>query len=441
MSVELLTILMLGGVLLGIFTGFPVAFVLGGLGVLFGLIALPYDRLVHMIAFRTFNIMSVEVFAAVPLFVFMGAMVERSGIAEIAFNVVHRAMGRLRGGLALATIVICVLFAATTGLIGASVVTMGLVAIPAMLKRNYSKPLATGVVAAGGTLGILIPPSIMLILYAPMAGVSVVDMYAGAIIPGLLLAALYAVYIIVKCYIDPNAGPALGAEEKEEIVSGSLLLDAVKSIFPFMLLILTVLGSIFFGITTSTEAAAMGSFGSLILAAAYRNLTWKTFTEAANFTLKVTAMVVLLAVGASLFTGTFLAAGCGKVVSEFLLGLGLGPWGILLVLLFIIFLLGMFIDWLGILFIMVPIFGPIVTAIGFDPLWAGLVVCVSMQLSFLTPPFAYAIFYLKGLALEGVTLGDLYRGVVPFLIMQLIVVVLCLIFEPLTLWLPAVLAR
>jgi len=436
MNVELLTILMFVSVFAGVFAGFPIAFVLASLGIIFGFIALPLPQLVFMIPLRIFDILSVEVFAAVPLFVFMGAMVERAGIAEIAYGVMYKILGPLRGGLALATVVICTLFAAATGIIGASVITMALVAIPAMLKRGYDKQLAMGTVAASGTLGILIPPSVMLILYAPMAGVSVVDMYAGAIIPGLILSTLYNLYILIKCYTNPNAGPALSPEERGKIVLAPLFLEAIKSLVPFLFLIVAVLGSIFLGITSATEGAGIGSLGSIIISAAYRKLTMKQLKEAAYFSLRVSAMVIFVAMGANLFTGTFLSAGCGKVVSNVLLGLGIGPWGILLMLLFIIFILGMLIDWIGILFIMVPIFGPIVAGLGFDPLWVGIVICVSLQMSFLTPPFAYAIFYLKGLDFEGVSYGDIVRGVIPFVILQAIGTAICLMFKPLALWLP-----
>ncbi len=439
MSTELLTLLMLVSVFAGVFAGFPIAFVLASLGIIFGFIALPLPQLVFMVPLRIFDILSVEVFAAVPLFVFMGAMVERAGIAEIAYGVMYKILGPLRGGLALATVAICTLFAAATGIIGASVITMALVAIPAMLKRGYDKRLAMGTVAASGTLGILMPPSVMLILYAPMAGVSVVDMYAGAIIPGLILSTLYNLYILIKCYANPNAGPALSLEDRGKIVWLQLFLEVINSLVPFLFLIVAVLGSIFLGLTSATEGAGIGSLGSIIISAAYRKLTLKQLKEAAYFSLRVSAMVIFVAMGANLFTGTFLSAGCGKVVSNVLLGLGIGPWGILLLLLFIIFILGVLIDWIGILFIMVPIFGPIVAGLGFDPLWVGIVICVSLQMSFLTPPFAYAIFYLKGLDFEGVKYGDIVRGVIPFVILQAIGTALCLIFKPLALWLPRLL--
>jgi tripartite ATP-independent transporter DctM subunit len=426
-------------VFVGVFAGFPVTFVLASLGIIFGLIALPPQQLVFMIPLRIFDILSTEVFAAVPLFVFMGAMIERSGIAEIAYAVMYKIFGPLRGGLALATVVICTLFAAATGIIGASVITMALVAVPAMLKRGYDKRLAMGTVAASGTLGIIIPPSVMLILYAPMAGVSVIDMYAAAIIPGLVLSTLFILYIAIKCYTNPNAGPALSPEERGKLVWSQLLLEVIKSLVPFLFLIIAVLGSIFLGITSATEGAGVGSIGSIIISAVYKKLNLKQLKEAAYFSVRVSTMVIFVALGANLFTGTFLSAGCGKVVSNVLLGLGIGPWGILLLLLFIIFILGMLIDWIGILFIMVPIFGPIVAGLGFDPLWVGIVICVSLQISFLSPPFAYAIFYLKGLNFEGVRYSDIVGGVIPFVILQAIGTALCLIFKPLALWLPRVL--
>jgi tripartite ATP-independent transporter DctM subunit len=308
-----------------------------------------------------------------------------------------------------------------------------------MLKRGYNKELALGTVAASGTLGMIIPPSIMLIFYAPMAGVSVVDMFAGAIFPGLILSALFAVYVIIRCYIRPEDGPALPMEEREQVVATRLLYEAMKSLLPFVILILAVLGSIFFGIAAPTEAAAMGALGSLILSAAYRKLSWAALADSVYFCTKVSVMVIFIALGANLFIGTFLSAGCGRVVSSFLLGLGIGPWGILLLLLGFVFILGMFIDWIGILFVMVPIFGPIITGLGFDPLWVGLVICVSLQISFLTPPFAYAIFYLKGLSFEGVEYGDIVKGVIPFVALQAVALILVLVFKPITLWLPSLL--
>ncbi len=435
MSVDLLTVLMFVGILLGVATGFPIAFVLGGLGVLFGFLS--GVGIQGLVPIRAFGVVDEYIFACIPLFVFMGCMMERSGCSELAFGTLHKWMGNIRGGLAIATILICTLFAATTGIIGASVTTMGLVALPAMLKRGYDKPLATGCVCAGGTLGILIPPSIMLVLYAPMAGVSVARMFMGAFLPGLLLSSLFVVYIAVVCYLKPGLAPVMEEEEETGLTRWQSFFLGAKSLFPPLFLILAVLGSIFFGIAAPTEAASVGALGAIVLAALYRKLDWQNLKGASYNTIKISTMIIFICLGANLFTGTFLTAGCGRVVSEFVLGLGLSSWGIFALVLFIVFLLGMFIDWVGILLIMVPIFAPILTNLGFEPLWFGLVICISLQMSFLTPPFAYSIFYLKGLNIEGVTLMDLYRGVVPFLALQALGTFLCIVFPQIVTFLPS----
>jgi len=435
LSAGLITILMFVGVILGVATGFPIAFVLGGLGVIFGFLA--GIGIEYLIPIRAFGVVSTYIFACIPLFVFMGCMMERSGCSELAFSTLHRWMGNLRGGLAIATVLISTLFAATTGIIGASVTTMGLVALPAMLKRGYNKPLATGCVCAGGTLGILIPPSIMLVLYAPMAGVSIARMFMGAILPGLLLSALFIFYIGIRSFINPSMGPPMPAEERGHFTRRQNFIMGAKSLFPPLFLILAVLGSIFFGIAAPTEAASVGALGSIILAVIYGKFNWQNLKEASYNTLKISTMIMFVALGANLFTGTLITAGGGPVITNFMLGLGLGRWGVFAVVLLIIFVLGMFIDWVGILLIMVPIFNPILNSLGFDPLWVGLIICVSLQMSFLTPPFAYSIFYLKGLHIEGVTMMDLYRGVVPFVLLQATGTFLCIAFPKIVTFLPS----
>lgn len=435
MSAELITILMFVGIILGVSTGFPVAFVLGGLGVIFGLLA--GIGVEHLVPIRAFGVASTYIYACIPLFVFMGCMMERSGCSELAFGTLHRWMGKLRGGLAIATVLICTLFAATTGIVGASVTTMGLVALPAMLKRGYNKPLATGCVCAGGTLGILIPPSIMLVLYAPMAGVSIARMFMGAILPGFLLSALFIFYIGIRSYINPSMGPPLADEERERFTRRQNFIMGARSLFPPLFLILAVLGSIFFGIAAPTEAAGVGALGSIVLAVIYGKFNRQNLKEASYNTLKISTMIMFLALGANLFIGTLITAGGGPVITNFTLGLGLGRWGTFALILFIIFMLGMFIDWVGILLIMVPIFNPILSSLGFDPLWVGLIICISLQMSFLTPPFAYSIFYLKGLHIEGVTMMDLYRGVVPFVLLQATGTFLCILFPKIVTFLPS----
>lgn len=438
---ELAVVLMFAAVLVGVGSGFPVAFVFGGLGVLFGIITWGPQQILYLLPIRTYGILSEYIFACIPLFVFMGCMIERAGIAERAYEIMYKWFGPVRGGLAIATVVICTLFAATTGIIGASVITMGLLALPAMVKRNYNKPLATGCVCAGGTLGIIIPPSIMLIVYAPMAGVSVARMLFAAIIPGLVLAALYIVYILVACLIKPEWGPALPKEERPKLQFLPMLREGLIGLFPFIFLVLAVLGTIFFGLAAPTEAAAMGALGAILMTALYGKLNLKNLQETVFATLKISTMVIFVALGANLFTGTFLGLGGGDVIGGFMTGIGLGPWGVFLLVLTIIFVLGMLMDWIGILFLIVPIFGPVLAKLGFDPLWAGTVICVLLQTSFLTPPFAFSIFYLKGIIPPGVTLGDIYKGVIPFVLLQILGTALVIIYKPLALWLPSMILK
>jgi len=439
MSPELTTILMILSLFI-LLAGFPIALGVGTVGLVFGLLT-SGPSFLYMIPMRIVDgTLSEYILAAVPLFIFMGTMMQTSGVAERAFGVLHKWMGGINGGLGVATILLAMLFAATTGVVGASETAIGLLAVPAMLKARYSHSLASGCVCAGGTLGILIPPSIMLILYAPMAGVSVLQMFAGAIIPGMLMGVSYIVYVIIRCAVNPSLGPGTGTGERVRILSRESLIEGFKYLLPPGLLVFMVLGSIFFGIASPTEAGAVGSIGSVLLSIVYRKLTWKDFKQNCYTTLRVTSMIIFIACAANLYTGAFLSAGCGQVITDFLLGLGLGSWGIFITMLVIIFFMGCFIDWIGILLIVVPIFSPILLNLGFNPLWVGLVICTSLQISFLTPPFAYSIFYLKGLNL-GLELSSMYVGIMPFVGLQFITVILIILFPELCLWLPRVLGN
>jgi tripartite ATP-independent transporter DctM subunit len=437
MTPEYLAVTMFLGVIVLVFAGVPLYLALGALGLYFGIAGgwapQVYDQFIN----RIFGLMSSEVLPAVPLFVFMGAILDKSGAADKLFGAFYLAMGGLRGGLAVATIIICTIFAACTGVVGASVTTMGMLALPAMLKRNYNIPLATGAICAGGTLGILIPPSVMMLLYGPMVGLSVAKMFMGAFIPGLVLAGLFVSYIVVICLIKPEYGPPMPKEERQAIpmlkVAGEILLYLV----PPMFLILAVLGSIFLGVASPTEAAAMGGLGSLLVAIFYRKLTLRVLYEGVMNTLKITTMVMFVAVGAFMFSGVFMALGGAKLIGNFIIALPLGKWGILAVMMVVIFILGMLIDWIGILFIVVPIFTPVVIGLGFDPLWFALVVCVNLQMSFISPPFAYSIFYLKGVSPPQVQMMDIIKGVIPFLVLQAIGTGLVILFPRLILWLPS----
>ncbi len=437
MSPELVTILMILSLFI-LLAGFPLAFGIGTVGLFFGYIT-SGQAFLYMMPQRVMNgVLSEYILAAVPLFIFMGNMMQTSGVAERAFHLLHRWLGGVKGGLAVATVLLAMMFAATTGVVGASETAIGLLAVPSMLKANYSKSLASGSVCAGGTLGILIPPSVMLILYAPMAGVSVIQMFAGAVIPGVLMGISYIVYIMIRCAINPSLGPSLPPEEHMHFFTKRSFTEGIKYMFPPMALVVLVLGSIFFGIASPTEAGAVGAVGATALGLAYKKLTWADFKLNCYTTIRVTSMIIFIAVAASLYTGAFLNAGCGDVISEFLLSFGFGDWGIFITMLLIIFFMGCFIDWIGILMITIPIFAPILMKLGFDPLWVGLVICTSLQISFLTPPFAYSIFYLKGLNL-GLEITDMYWGVIPFVGLQALVVILIIIFPGLCMWLPKVL--
>jgi tripartite ATP-independent transporter DctM subunit len=333
---------------------------------------------------------------AIPLFVFMGIVIERAGIAGRLFDAMYVLLGGLRGGLAIATMVACTIFAAATGVVGATVVTMGIMAMPAMLKYRYDKSLACGTICAGGALGILIPPSILILVYAPVANVSVGALLIGAFVPGILLSVLYMLYIGILCYLRPEKGPAISLERRVPALEKLKML--ATSVLPVCLLILAVLGTIFFGLAAPTEAAAIGALAAVFMAACYRALTWQALKEAAIRTVTTSAMVYLVVIGASFFTSIFMRLGCGDVVETLVMGLPFGKWGILITMWLIIVIMGCFLDWIGIVMIVVPLFSPIAVKLGFDPIWFAMMNIVVLQTSFLSPPFAYTIFYLKGIA-------------------------------------------
>ncbi|MCS7234317.1 MAG: TRAP transporter large permease subunit [Synergistetes bacterium] len=430
----ILAIMMFPLIALGVFLGFPVFAVLMGAALLLGFIGWGPQVMDQMVSCAFWVLMN-DALPAVPLFVFMGSMMEKSRLADKAFKLMQIILGPIRGSLALATIVLCTLLAAGTGIVGASVTMMGLLALPVMLERKYDIPLATGTIIAGGTLGILIPPSIMLVLYGPLANLSVARLFTAAIMPGLLLSGLYIAYIFIRCLINPSLGPALPPEERKVPLKQLLALISLDLI-PFLFTILAVLGSILFGLASPTEAAGVGCVASLALAAIHKQLNLKNILAAVKETAMTSSFILTITLGANIFTGVFLALGGGTVITNLLMSLPLGPYGILFVILAIIFILGFFIDWIAILLIFIPIVTPIVPKLGFNPLWFATVVCVCLQTSFLTPPFAYSIFYLKGIAPPQVKLNHIYKGVVPFVILQLIGTALCVKYPQIVLWLP-----
>ncbi len=427
-------VLMLVLFLIFLMLGFPIAFTLMAMGVGFGSYALG-DNVFQLFVQRTYSVMANDVLISIPLFLFMGYVVERASILDRLFQSIQLAAGWIPGSLAVATLVTCALFATATGIVGAVVTLMGLLAFPAMLRAGYDTRLAAGVVCAGGCLGILIPPSVMLILYAATAGVSVVKLYAAAFFPGLMLAGLYIVYVVVRTTLNPSLAPKLPREERN--VPSSVVLTALAtSFFPLAILILGVLGAIMFGFATPSEAAAIGALGALILAVAYRNFSFGKLKESVFLTARASAMVCWLFVGSAVFSAVFAYLGGQAVIEKFILGLDLGPTGFLLMTQFLIFVLGWPLEWTEIIIIFLPIFLPLLDDFGVNPLFFGVLVALNLQTSFLSPPVAMAPFYLKGVAPPKVTIDEIFNGVYPFLAIVFVAMALFYIFPDIGLWLP-----
>ena len=440
-----LTVLMFGSLAVLLMAGLPLAFVTGGLACVF-LFVFGDARMLNILPSRIFPFMTDYQLSAIPLFMFMASMLERAGLIEELFDVVYKILGALRGGLASATIISSTILAAMVGVIGAAEVTMGIIALPAMLKRAYDPRLACGSILAGGTLGILIPPSILAIIFAVVAQQSVGELFVGAVLPGLLLSGSYIAYVTVRSYIDPAAGPALPPEERVSVREKVRLLRGI--IAPVILVIL-VLGVIFSGVATPVEAAGIGTFGAIVVAGLHRRLTWIAVEQAAISTLKASAMVLWIIFGASVFVGFYIVNGGQAFVTNMLIGTGFGPYGILLVMMIVLIVLGMFLDWVGILLLAVPIFVPLMKTLSFDgllglpgvapsdiPLWFGVVYMVNMQMSFLSPPFGYALFYLKSVAPPEITMAIIFRSAIPFLLLQATGLAVCVLFPEIILWLP-----
>jgi tripartite ATP-independent transporter DctM subunit len=442
MSDPALALVMLGLFIFLILLGFPIAFTLMGMGVAFGYYAYYQpgteffdNRVFYLLTQNTWSILSNDVLVAVPLFLFMGYVIERSNILDRLFYSLQVAMRHVPGSMAVATLLTCAMFATATGIVGAVVTLMGLLALPAMLKAGYDQRLSCGVICAGGTLGILIPPSIMLIVYAAAASVSVVRLYAAAMLPGLLLAGLYVVYVITRVSLNPKLAPALPKEESDVPWSKAALL-LLEAFVPLAVLIFCVLGSILFGLATPTEAAAVGALGSLILAASYRALTWSRLREAVYLTARTSAMVCFLFVGSWLFSSVFSYLGGEGVIKAFVLGLDLNPVMFLIISQIIIFLLGWPLEWTEIIIIFVPIFLPLLPHFGVDPIFFGILVALNLQTSFLTPPMAMSAYYLKGIAPPFVELWTIFKGCFPFLGLVFVTMVCVYVFPQLMFWLP-----
>lgn len=444
-DISTLTYVMFGSLFVLLMLGLPLAFVTGGLGVVF--IYLVGDQIMlNIIPSRIFPMMTNSDLAAIPLFIFMASMLERAGLIEEMFDVVYKWMGGLHGGLAAATILASTILAAMVGVIGAAVVTMGIIALPAMLKRNYDPEIALGSIMAGGTLGILIPPSILAILYAVVAQQSVGELYLGALAPGILLSGLYMAYVLVRSYINPKLGPAIPVEERLNIVEKLQLL--LKLVAPLSL-IFVVLGLLFAGIATPVEAAGIGSFGAIIVALMHRRFDLVALREASVTTVKASAMVLWIIFGASIFVGFYILQGGQTFINDAILGSGLSAYGILFVMMFLLVILGMFLDWVGILLLAVPIFVPIIKSLTFDgiwglppvegdkvALWFGVLYLINMQMSFLSPPFGYALFYIKGVAPKEISMATIFKSSLAFLALQVVGLALCILFPAIVTWLP-----
>ena len=434
---EIIALLMLGGVFTLVLTGFPIAFVIGSVALIVGTLVFGPNTTFHILFTRFYDLSLNYPYLAVPLFTFMGVILQHSGITNDLYESLYDALGRVKGGLLIVTIIFGTILAACLGVIAASVTILTLMSLGPMVKRGYDKSLAAGAIVGAGTLGILIPPSIMLIVYAPQAGLSIGQMFMGAIGPGLLLSAMYIVYVIIRCNLNPKLGPPIPADQMTPFTAakvGRLL----KAMLPPVLLIAAVMGTIFAGIAPPTEAAAIGCAASILLAVAYRKFSWKMLKLAAIETLKVSAFVVMIAAMSYAFVGIFMNAGAGDVVAEMILSVPGGKWASFAVVMLIVFALGMFIEWIGIVFIVVPIFSIIFAKLGFDPLWAGMMVVVNLQMAFMTPPMAMSIFVLKGTAPKeyGLTMGEIIKGVLPFVGIVAIVLVLMVAFPQIITWLP-----
>ncbi|GHE22141.1 TRAP transporter large permease [Halomonas urumqiensis] len=439
MSAEMLTLFMFGGLLVGLFMGHPLAFVLGGVAVLGALFGPGIKMLGTLINNIYGNAMDNYVLVAIPLFVLMARFLNDSGVTERMFDAMRLLLANLRGGLALTVVIVSVLLAATTGIVGASIAVMGMIALVPMLKYNYNKELSTGVIMASGCLGILIPPSIMLILMASYSPVSVGALFAGALIPGLMLGVMYALYVLIICFLKPSYGPPVPAAERAETSTGELVVMLLKYVLPPMALILGVLGSLFTGIATATEASAIGVAIAFVLFLIFGDRKLSTCYRTLIDASKTTTMVMLVLVGATAFTGVFSRGGGMDVIHNVVTAMPGGTIGALVLMLFLVFILGMFLDWTGIVLLSFPIMLPIVESMGVDVLWFVVMVAVVLQTSFLTPPFGYALFYLKGVAPPGVEIIDLYKAVIPFCALIVLACLLMAFFPALVTGLPSML--
>lgn len=432
MNPLLITVLIFAVLIVLLIANVPIAIALGVTGVIFSTLLWGVSSL-NMLPFRLYGMMDMFVIIAIPLFILMGCILERSGIAEDLFGMMHGAIGRWRGGLAIGTVIICTLFAAMAGVTGAATVTMAVIALPAMLKRQYDKGLSMGSIAAGGALGVLIPPSVVIIVYGMFTELSVGQLFAGSLVSGLILSLFYCVYIAILCYFRPTLGPPVAREEVKSLKE--VMVDARPLVLP-IILILLVLGSIFTGIATPTEASAVGALGALGCAIVRGKFSHKLLKEALLTTFSLSGMVFWLLVGGAILSSTFFGVGAPEAIRSLILGLDINPWFVIFVFMAILFVLGCFLDPGAIIMITTPFFTPVIIALGFDPLWFGILFLTNMQMAYVTPPFGMNLFYMKGAAPPDTLMTDLYKSVLPFVIIQAVGLVLIIIFPQLVMWLP-----
>ena len=436
MSVELITILMFACMFGFLVLGLPVALSFAGTAMIFAVLMAP--RALIAAPYAYFTAPWQPVVLTMPMFIFMGSLIRYSGVAEAAYDMTYKLVGALGGGLAIGTVFICTLFAAISGVAAPATITMGLIALPSMLKYKYDKTIAVGCIGAGGALGTLIPPSIPFILYAVMAQESVGALFMGGVMPGLLLATMYAIYIGIRCKLQPHMGPPIPPEEK---VSRGERIRSVTAIWPFLALICLVLGLIWMGVATPSEASCFGAFGALLLNIIYRRLTWPVLKDSLVTAVRLGVMGMWIFIGANLFINVFSVLGCQDLVTLTILAMPGGKWGILAVMMVSILILGCLMDEWAIITLCTPLYVPIITALGFSKLWFGIIFIVNIQVAYLSPPFGFVLFWLKSIVPPGVTMGDVYRSVIPFVIMQLIGLTLVIIFPQIGLWLPSMMIK
>lgn len=437
MSIELLTILLFALLILALMTGLPIVFCMGGVAALF-ILFMKGTKGLSMLSAITFGVMDNFILVAIPLFIFMGIVLQNSGLAESLYEVMYKWFGSVRGGLAVGTIVICMMFAAMTGVSGAATVSMGVIALPSMLRYKYDKKIAIGCVSAGGTLGILIPPSVPMIVYGVFTGESIGALYAAGVLPGVLLGSYFILYVLIRCYIQPEIGPSVALLER---VHWNAKLAALQKVILPVLLIVIVLGLMFAGVATPTEAASLGAIGSLVCAAVMGKLTWGVLVKACNETLKLSCMVLWIVVGGSCFSAVYTAVGAMDLIKEVVSTLPVSPYVLLIGTQVILLLLGCLMDPGGIIMICTPIMVPVIKLLGFDAVWFGVLFIMNMELGYLTPPFGFNLFYMKAIVPPSISMRDIYESIFPFVGLVALCIGTLVLFPQIALWLPRLIIK